>query len=526
MTGPRQRLAACGLAALAFALTQGSTVIGLASQSRGAPPISAGVYNTQDAAFYLTLMEQARREPSAMLENRFTPHAASPLLMPYWALLGVIGRLLNVPSIAVYIGAMLVAGTALLLAICSLGRRMVGPGSGFLAAALAAGAGGLGWVGAVAWFSNPSLGPTLRSYFPDWFYAGPTWTGVLASSSHPFAVALLLLALLLALLHRPGVAAGVAAFTLAATLGIVHPYSIALVGAVAVAVPLLGATSLGRARAREWSTSAATLAGSGVAAAYYLRGLARDPGLSSWYSQNIIPSPSPLGLLLCYLPLVPLVAIGVRMLWRSWRTQASSRLLLLWLTLPVALAYLPVPFQRRFLDGYYIPVGIAAAIGWVSWRPGRPWARAAAAASLVFLLSLTPLLRSIVQAERLANWRDDYSTLTADEVAAVRWVGERCLPGEVALADRQFLRLWVPFLTQHCRTDAAHPHLSENFQNRERAIETLFARGTTQGLAERIWQEYFVGRTGHLVSTDYTWEPPSFLKVEERFGDVRVLTPR
>ncbi len=516
-------LAVGAIAVAGFAVTQGPTVAALLAWDRGAPPPTVGYYNVQDTPFYMSLMEQARRNPSLLLDNRFSPEPSAPLLMPYWAALGTIGRLLNASTVAVYLAATLLLGSALLFGAYAFAAVVVGPRGKIAAATFVAAAGGVGWVGGLAWMSKPELEPALRGFFPDWFYAGPTWSGVLASSSHPFAATLMLLGLLSLMLRRPGPVAATLAFALALTLGILHPYGIALVVAAAVALPLASWAATGSPKLSTWVMPAAAVAGEALAAAYYWWSMGRDSGLSSWYSQNVIPSPNLLGLLLGYLPLVPLATLGVRTLWRRWRVDAASRLLLVWLALPVAMAYLPVPFQRRFLDGYYVPVGLAAAVGWASWATGWRALRYTVAAALAASLSLTPLLRSAAQVDRLANWRTQATTVTLDEAAAVGWVGGRCAAGEAALADRVFLRLWVPYLTPQCSTDAAHPHLSRNFYERSVAVAKLFGGSLLPDGSRGAWLESFGARVRYVISTDPTWIAPPFMAQAASFGSVRVF---
>jgi hypothetical protein len=387
---------------------------------------------------------------------------------------------------------------------------------------MVAAAGGVGWVGSLAWVAHPAAGNALQRFFPDWFNAPFTWTGELSLSSHFFAAHLLLLVTFWMLLKKPSAATATGAFIAAAALGLLHPYSLGLVVGVALAAPLLGTLARREICYGDYVIPAAAVLGAAIASWYYWQSLEHDAGLASWYSQNILPSPNPLGLLLAYLPLLPLVAVGVRKLWQQ-REQAASRLVLAWLALPALLAYLPLLYQRRFLDGYFIPVGLVAAIGWAAWKPRQP-AKAAAAAVLVALLAVTPLLRAALQVDRLAHWLQQDVALTQDEAAALLWVGEHCQPGEAALADRAFVRLWVPFLASNCRTDAAHHHLSFNYQQRSAAAAELFSSSTPQSAAALTWDQFFKTTAQYVVVSDPAWPALPSLALAASFGSVRVFT--
>jgi hypothetical protein len=79
-----------------------------------------------------------------------------------------------------------------------------------------------------------------------------------------------------------------------------------------------------------------------------------DPYLQGWAGQNLILSPPPLDYLLAFGWLLPLMLVG---LWIVFRTQLTKAYLLAgWVILFPFLAYFPYPLQRRLPEGIWVAV--------------------------------------------------------------------------------------------------------------------------------------------------------------------------
>lgn len=502
-----------------FLLTQGPTAWAIAARGGEPPPV--GIYNFDDQATYFSYIEQARQSPSLLVENRYTPIASQPYPMPVWSLLGVVSLVTGVNPAIVYVLAIGAAGTLLLLLVNAVARSFVGSGRALVATLLVAGAGGLGWIGAYVRAAGV-VDPWVKDLFPDWFHPQLTLTGEMSLSPHLLVAHCSVAALVWLVIRKPNwrnTLGAAAATALACT---IHPFSVPVVVAIA------GFSSAARMywgeRAERWAEAArgvaVALAASGIGL-YYARLVASDGVAASWYGQNQLATPSLLGMLLLYLPLLPLVATGVRYLLTTWRTNSAGRLLLLWLLVPLAVAYLPLAFQRRVFDGYFVPVGLVAAIGWVGWR-GK-W-RVAAAVGLCFILAVTPLVRSVAHLGKSASGTYP-SDLTDDEVSAIRWVGARCAGGAV-VADSVFVRSWIPALAPGCHTDAISPSLTPNFHWRYEALNRVLNPETGPTLARALWDESFAATTRYVIlASQASVAPPRSVEVA-RFGSIRVLEAR
>ena len=82
----------------------------------------------------------------------------------------------------------------------------------------------------------------------------------------------------------------------------------------------------------------------------------------AWREQNLTFSPPPLYYLLGFGLIIPLVGVGF---WQSGKMALrSDSFLKIWILTVPLLLYMPIPLQRRFLDGYQSPLALLGAAGW------------------------------------------------------------------------------------------------------------------------------------------------------------------
>jgi hypothetical protein len=161
---------------------------------------------------------------------------------------------------------------------------------------------------------------------------------------------------------------------------------------------------------------------------YTLVVLSADPTLVRWNAQNRLPSPHVAHYLLGYgVWLVPAL-LGWRSLWR-----ANRRLALFvggWLLLAPVLLYLPIPTQRRLIEGVQLPLAALAVWGLSTLAErGRAWATAVMVGLVVpttFLLWTGALVAASRPGEPIF--------VPADQVAVFDWLAEQATPGQAALA--------------------------------------------------------------------------------------------
>jgi hypothetical protein len=360
-------------------------------------------FNVTDNCVYLSWMRQYA-DGAWVQRNLFTTEPQSGHMVNlFYLLLGKIGGWTGLPLILVYHAARVLAGLAFLgmvwrmatLTITECRARRVA----FLTVAIGS---GLGWVPAL-W---------------DRGFAGPvdTWqpeaVSFLCVYLFPlFAVSLtLMLGVLVGLLEaersgslRPALGAGLCGFLL----GNIHTYDV-----VTLAVVWTVWIAVRWARARRCPIEALR-AGLLVAAP-----TAVTTGHMLWvfrteavFAQRVaVPTLTPAipWVLLGFGMLVPLAAIGLF----SGRSATGSRpgapadserspvaaspspimgslFLAVWAAANVAVAYVPVSFQRKMLMGAHIPIALLAGIG-LAWLVGKARGRPRLWATAAALLALTP----------------------------------------------------------------------------------------------------------------------------------------
>lgn len=155
----------------------------------------------------------------------------------------------------------------------------------------------------------------------------------------------------------------------------------------------------------------------------------------AWREQSLTLSPHPIHYLLGFGLLIPLVGLG---LWQASRIDLNHRAFLyIWVLIIPLLLYVPIPLQRRFLDGYQAPLALLGGVGlvWLITKLRLRRFRRLALAGLLIPLTLTNLflLMGGVAVAHSRQWPVFHS---ASQQAAFDWLAELA-PGEVVLAAYQ-----------------------------------------------------------------------------------------
>lgn len=185
----------------------------------------------------------------------------------------------------------------------------------------------------------------------------------------------------------------------------------------------------------------------------------QDDLLASWLRQGVTLSPPPWAtVFILYGPAFWLAVTGVVHIMRQQTRDLYP--IAWWFGVVLVLMYLPVNFQRRFLEGFHVPAVMLAAVGWR--RVMRPWlvtraslrtARAVGALWIVSL-ALTPLV-NVTQGLLPALNPDGASVyMEQDTYDALMWLRAQ-VPDDAAFDTIVFASLdsgnlipaWVPVRT-------------------------------------------------------------------------------
>ncbi len=395
-----ERLAAAALALAVLAATQIPAVWGWRAQRLRHYPtqVFTGSLHTyaDDAATYWAWMDQAR-EGRLAFTDRFT-HEAHPrnYVNVLFFTLGTVSRLTGVDVVKVYSAARPVLGAILLFLLYLLAARLYTRPEErfvcFLFLVLSSGWEGIGTlvgphvgirhVSSAQWWT-PELSTFFSLVLFPHFLAG--FIAMVASlllmmsawSEEPKAMG-----------TRVRLALGVGAVLFVLTF--FHPYDVvALVGVVAGAPFLFALLGQGTLR-RDLMLSAVALGVWLPALLYNYWLFTQNPAMRAWDLQNIMITPTPLGLLVCLGVGLPLALLSLLALRRMGR---PALVLWVWLAVILVCIQLPVRFQRRMIGGVQFPLaGLAAAglflvvLPWLLRAFPRPRARVPLALGLGLLM--------------------------------------------------------------------------------------------------------------------------------------------
>lgn len=380
------------------------------------------------------------------------PSEPVPLFMVY-ILLGQVAGLLNLAPALVFHAARLLSGGLFAVTACHfIARCLASRAERKLALGLLLFTGGIGWL--VVIVAGSDLTGDRRE-IPDLWSSDAISFLALLSNPH-FTLNMTLMMALLALgerfIRRGDRRAGAGAALAGVGIAFVHAHQIAVTGAALAGIVALGVWDGRRAGSgRSWREAVraqapqigrlAVVMGPGVVTAALLTLSTRsDPYLRSWLAQGDTYTPPPWSLLILYGPVGLLALAGLWWTVRAGDDAAERRdrlvLAALWFVVVAALIYVPVNFQRRFMEGWHVPVTILAAAGWQrAVRPRiAPRLRGIALRVLVASVALSPLF--ILAATLTVVTRDDdpFVTITSGERAALDRLDALAGPDDVVLA--------------------------------------------------------------------------------------------
>ncbi|GAB4152575.1 MAG: hypothetical protein Fur0021_17460 [Candidatus Promineifilaceae bacterium] len=305
--------------------------------------------------------------------------------------------------------------------------------------------------------------------------------------------------------HRWLLLLGAGASNLA--LAVIYPFLILLLAAVMGGYLLLLMAQTRRVLWREGLELAGTLLLAAPLYLYYFRVIQTSDVYRAWNAQAVTLSPHPLHYLLTYAPLLLPALAG-------WRTQRSLEAkerrkftsLWVWLGAAVLLLYLPVPPQRRFVEGLHVPLAALAAYGLTTavlpWllqtRPlqallRRPRYQRSGVRRLLLLLALC--LNGTVS---VYLYLGALATLTLiqpyplfrpqEEIAAMTWLRDASGPGDRILSS-YWTGSYLPVITGDA-VFVGHLYETVDFATRKAEAEQFFAAPNSEAWRQQLLAEH------------------------------------
>ncbi|HWQ12430.1 MAG TPA: hypothetical protein VNL77_06510 [Roseiflexaceae bacterium] len=401
------------------------------------------VYDVPDHAQYFAWMRDLARENLA--PNRLTPEPNAPAFFNLlWWGVGRLGAFTGLDYAALWALLRILAALALLGAGYAFIRVAAPHAQRRLAFGLFAFGGGLG----VVWVAVKYLRSLPDAPFPfDIYTAEPNTFFILMAFPHfglALASVIAMLGLTLTAYRRRQLRYALAAGAVGFTIGLQHAYDLITVFAVIALFGLLVWLRDRRFPAFLLKSGALIAALSAPPAAYLSALVLTDPTWGRKLEQfdnagAWTPLPWHLPILLGAPFLLALLAFRPKML----RSRDDAQLFTAaWFVAHFPLVYLPVKFQIHLLLGWQVPIAILAAGALLTTV--RPWlaqhAPALVRPTLAALLGLCMVTNVYITAWRVLDFSRHTAPyyLTQDEVAALRWLGERTTRADVVLADLEF----------------------------------------------------------------------------------------
>lgn len=396
------------------------------------------IFNATDGNSYLVKMQEGR-EGSWLFHLIYSPeHDAGAFIFVPYLLLGRLAGLLNLSNILMYHLARLICGLALLLVsyrfiswffVDKKQRQLA-----FLLICFGAG---------VGWLLLPFVGTSSTDM---WVAESLSFFSVLVAPHYPLATALLLLSILCVVKAFEGESiwpnfgkAAIVAFVL----GWVHPFLVISLGVI-TGVYLLRLCLQKRQLALGCWVGLSVVGLAGLPGPVYTYiATNSDPVLKAWMSQNQTLSPAPWYYLTGYGLIFVLAVFGG---WKVERNkfavkspekleQQRFRLLTTWVIVTAVLLYLPLSFQRRFVEGLQMPLVCLCVYGfyevfWTTYQSRHPKAKPKRWANRLVLISSISTIVIVLILVVDVNAREDAASGTPahplylynGEVDALNWL--------------------------------------------------------------------------------------------------------
>jgi hypothetical protein len=250
----------------------------------------------------------------------------------------------------------------------------------------------------------------------------------------------------------------------------------------------------------QWMTSGLkVLLVSSPMVLYLVLAFSGDPYLEAWTSQNRILSPHPLHYLLAYGMVIGFSVWGLIDVLKNERQQAG--LIAAWVLLFPLLAYWPHNLQRRFPEGIWVALLVAAALALRGLRSlGRPLALA------ILILALPTSVILWVGALQSANVASHPIFVPLEEINGFQWLRENASANSVVLTPYEVgnaLPAWAPVHVvighgpESVGLNQLEPFVNAFFQGQYSSeIESMLE----QASVEYIWFESGVEPSSEIMS--------------------------
>ena len=196
-------------------------------------------------------------------------------------------------------------------------------------------------------------------------------------------------------------------------------------------------------------------------------------------SQNLMLSPPPLTIILAFGLTFFLAAGGLALVFKKHAPSKAWLFIVVWFFTNLFLLYAPVPFQRRLIEGWMIPLGLLALLALNEFLPqlkkiqGKFVTLAIFAGLAIFLFSFSNLVIWKMSFDFYQN-KIPPLYLTADEIKAFDWIKNNASDQAVFLTNNFIDGNILPAMTGK-KVFWGHGFETVNFDQKTNIINKLFS---------------------------------------------------
>jgi hypothetical protein len=201
-----------------------------------------------------------------------------------------------------------------------------------------------------------------------------------------------------------------------------------------------------------------------------------EPVLRSWSEQSQTISPNFKYYLLGWGILLPLALVGSVFLVRKINYRRLWLLVWCWGTIPIL--YFPIAFNRRFIEGVFVPLGILAALGiyFLFTKFKTKTGRIIYSLALGIILAVSLLPTNIYNLWSFTRMQEIYKStpfyLPQEEYQALEWLKNNSTPSDVILSEH-ISGFIIPAFTAR-RVYIGHDLQTANFTEKKNRVEWFF----------------------------------------------------
>lgn len=403
-----------------------------------------------DTNVYLSTISSVKEGDNSMLNLYTSEEQTIRYINPLWYSVGLFARVFNLPALTAYhISRIILAAAFVIILYLFISLLTASVRVRKVALSIVVFASGLGALFNPFFHDASNL---LERPIDIWVPEGIPFLS-LYHSPHLIASTTLIVIVfgLMALAFRSGrfsyaIWGGIAG----ALLTWFHPFNtptiVFVVGAYLVVAMIMKRKLLGR-----WIAQYLTFGFLLIPAVVYLFAVRElDPTIAGWTQQNVLPSPSPAMYLIAFSSLIPFVIYTLFK--KKIRSERTYRFLLVWIIVSTILIYFPVDFQRRMVEGLFIPLGIITAMGVVYIWDKLSQARGAFIKQTILytvLIIFLPITNIQILGQDIYIYKSKKELpyyIPANEMEAMLWLHDETA-SDVVILSGEYMGNFIPAYT-------------------------------------------------------------------------------